>query len=110
MIQNKTVHEETKVEHKCEYCDYVAKRKDHLYSHLKFKHNQYNLRVSAIDKHFQENEYFTCDNCDKKFFSSKDAIDHLKNNCKDFYCNTCNKMFTLQSNLNKHTKKFHENK
>ena len=103
----KTVHQGGKVEHRCEYCDYVAKRKDNLYSHLKHKHNQYNLKVSAIDKHFLENDFFTCDKCDRTMFSSKETSDHLSNNCKDFTCKTCKKLFSSQSNLNKHIKKFH---
>ena len=44
----KTEHNDSVKEHKCELCDYVTKRKDHLWSHLKHKHNQYNLKISAI--------------------------------------------------------------
>ena len=103
----KTDHNEEVKTYKCDLCKYVAKRKDHLYSHLKFKHQQYNLKVSAIRQHFIQNESFTCDKCDKEFYSDKDTIDHLSNECEDLWCKICKKPYSSKSNYKKHMNKYH---
>ena len=102
-------HGENSIKHKCNFCDYEAKRTDHLYSHMKHKHNSHNMKCSAIKEHFTRNKSFTCSDCMRTFSTADSAIHHLRlSNCEEVLCDICEKKFSSKSNLNKHMKKFHK--
>lgn len=105
----KEKHSEISIRHKCDFCEYEAKRKDHVYSHMKHKHNTHNMDPNAIRNHFSNNESFTCTDCKRTFSNAKTTIHHMRlSNCEEVSCEICEKDFSSRSNLNKHKKKFHK--
>lgn len=93
--QTKSIEISNGVKHfKCQTCDKLFKRREHLYQHTKLHSG---LRP------------FSCVHCPKTFSRKEHLIRHLTSHSgqKDYTCDTCNKKFSRPDNLKKH-KKTHE--
>ncbi|KAJ8866914.1 hypothetical protein PR048_032776 [Dryococelus australis] len=82
----------------CKFCDKQMTRKSNLRRHLILFHSQ------------KESENLLCEYCGKMFISEKKFLlhskdIHLRKVCVE--CGMCNKKFTSQSILNRHTRTFH---
>ena len=79
-------------------CNYVPKRKDHIASHLAWKHN---INV----------QLFYCKMCDSNFKFKEKLTEHMKlaHNIKVKYikCSECEKIFKSNGNLKQHKKFIH---
>lgn len=76
---------------KCEVCDKMFKRREHLYQHTKLHSG---LRP------------FNCVHCPKTFSRKEHLMRHLTSHSgvKDFSCDVCSKKFSRPDNLKKHKK------
>lgn len=90
--QTKSIEITNGVKHfKCQTCDKLFKRREHLYQHTKLHSG---LRP------------FSCVHCPKTFSRKEHLIRHLTSHSgqKDYTCETCNKKFSRPDNLKKHKK------
>ena len=98
--------ESTKVEYRCDTCEYQSKKeitlKQHKNTkHFNFKKNNMNISVSTQEKFSK----FHCDECDftcqtKKILKRHKAINHvISTNSQDKKCENCGKKFSDQEEL-----------
>ena len=76
--------------HKCEKCDKV------------FKH-RWALTKHYLSVHPGEENKFSCDQCNCKFFALDNLKQHLLRHKEKFYCEQCGKCFRSITNLVQHT-------
>ena len=77
--------------HKCEKCDKVYKHRCDVSKHY--------LRY-----HSGEENKFSCDQCNCKFFTLNNLKQHLLRHKEIFYCEQCGKCFRSKTNLVQHTR------
>ena len=101
----------------CDECESSFKRKNHLTSHIKSKHEgvkyacnqcdyqatqQSNLTVHIKSKH--EGVKYACNECDQQFTLQHNLITHIKSKHEGlkYACNQCDYQATRHFNLTKH--------
>ena len=95
-------------EYKCKECDFSTKRIDSLNRHRKLVHQMFDKNVDAIEKNWSEGTEYECPSCKKVLFTKEEISDHVVFETCKLTCKICKKVFTLKSNLDRHTKKFHK--
>jgi hypothetical protein len=98
---------------KCIKCDKSFIRKDQLTRHKQSVHKLVSIKLNLVESLKEEVDKYTCKVC-HKIFSGSDAedlyVEHLVRKCKPderFGCDSCDKDFSTQTNLNQHKRNVH---
>ncbi|XP_076628969.1 uncharacterized protein LOC143345562 isoform X26 [Colletes latitarsis] len=120
LARHMEIHYEPVTWHKCNLCDFKARTKPYLKIHYIRKHTEdYNYKCEQCGKMFKvQSDYTThvkdhdtescvCDICGSSYPSKSSLYFHKyykhKTKVKKFQCQTCNKKFKTQKNLESHT-------
>ena len=117
-LKNECINVEPKF--KCSQCDYKAKRKAHLRSHVKLKHSirkcdfcsYKSTSIWKLNKHIrlEHSSSCTCSQCGKKYTHLRHFKNHQKNLCGSelyFECNHCSYSTIFKSSMLRHIKGQH---
>ena len=87
-----------KPDHKCEICNKTLKAQTNLRSHMLRVHGKSNLK-------------FSCEECDKVFFSKQSLEIHANgvHSTESYKCTKCPQSYKWKQDLKLHVKKIHEN-
>ena len=96
--------------HKCSECEFTAKRKDSLNRHLRLVHYIFDKELPAISRTMKKGKIYKCIYCKQTLTTEKEIDDHIVREICKLKCQICDKVFTLKHNLNRHKKKYHDNK
>jgi len=133
MFYNKTLLRKHKASHgsnqfECPHCDYVAKCKKTINSHIKAIHyedtavcpichktvSNQNILKSHINRVHNGQKMFGCRKCSMKFFSKYDLLQHEKTHepadgDESLRCSICSVVFKNMKNLKNHLDYVHRN-
>lgn len=75
------------VEHKCNLCEYKTNKKSNLSRHYNTLHEKINkeknnVKNIKLDEIIKINDKYTCNNCNKLFYSIMEIEKHIKLECK----------------------------